>query len=253
MSGADYVLPDNLLRPLLPVVIIGRRGNAERRIPPGGRLPLRGRMRKMPPSVCIPRNRGSAMKRRQFLAGSLAAGAGFWAAGRLLAARRRTITQKGDVKMPFQQPPLPFAMTAMKPFLSEEQLTYHYGKHHAAYFKNLNGLVEGKPEASMTLREVVVQSPPGPVFNNAAQAWNHSFYWDCMKPGGGGEPNGELAVGHPPRFRQLRGVSQGHLRGQREAVRLGLGLAGRRQAGQAGNHAPGQRRHAAEARQASRC
>ena len=61
--------------------------------------------------------------------------------------------------MPFQQPPLPFAMTAMKPFLSEEQLTYHYGKHHAAYFKNLNGLVEGKPEAGMTLREVVVKSP----------------------------------------------------------------------------------------------
>jgi superoxide dismutase, Fe-Mn family len=134
------------------------------------------------------------MKRREFLAGSLAAGAGFLTADRLFAARRRTFTRKGDVKMPFQQPPLPFAMTAMKPFLSEEQLTYHYGKHHAAYFKNLNGLVEGKPEANMTLREVVVKSPAGPVFNNAAQAWNHSFYWDCMKPGGGGEPNGELAV-----------------------------------------------------------
>jgi superoxide dismutase, Fe-Mn family len=134
------------------------------------------------------------MKRREFLAGSLAAGAGFLSADRLFAARRRTITRKGDVKMPFQQPPLPFAMTAMKPFLSEEQLTYHYGKHHAAYFKNLNGLVEGKPEANMTLREVVEKSPAGPVFNNAAQAWNHSFYWDCMKPGGGGEPNGELAV-----------------------------------------------------------
>ena len=134
------------------------------------------------------------MKRREFLAGSLAAGAGLLTADRLFAARRRIITRKGDRKMPFQQPPLPFAMTAMKPFLSEEQLTYHYGKHHAAYFKNLNGLVEGKPEASLTLREVVVQSPAGPVFNNAAQAWNHSFYWDCMKPGGGGEPNGELAV-----------------------------------------------------------
>jgi superoxide dismutase, Fe-Mn family len=134
------------------------------------------------------------MKRREFLAGSLAAGAGLLTADRLFAARRRTITRKGDRKMPFQQPPLPFAMNAMKPFLSEEQLTYHYGKHHAAYFKNLNGLVEGKPEANMTLREVVVQSSAGPVFNNAAQAWNHSFYWDCMKPGGGGEPNGELAV-----------------------------------------------------------
>ena len=95
--------------------------------------------------------------------------------------------------MSFQQPPLPFAMNAMKPFLSEEQLTYHYGKHQAAYFKSLNGLVKGKPEAGMSLREVVVQST-GPVFNNAAQAWNHSFYWDCMSPNGGGEPKGDLAA-----------------------------------------------------------
>ena len=95
--------------------------------------------------------------------------------------------------MPFQQPPLPFEMNAMKPFLSEEQLEYHYGKHHAAYFKNLNGLVEGKPEAGMSLREVVVQST-GPVFKNAAQAWNHSFYWDCLSPQGGGEPQGDLAA-----------------------------------------------------------
>ena len=81
----------------------------------------------------------------------------------------------------------------MKPFLSEEQLMYHYGKHHAAYFKNLNGLVEGKPEAGMSLREVVVKST-GPVFNNAAQAWNHSFYWDCMSPTGGGESKSDLAM-----------------------------------------------------------
>ena len=95
--------------------------------------------------------------------------------------------------MPFQQPPLPFGMNAMKPFLSEEQLEYHYGKHHATYFKSLNGLVEGKAEAGMSLREVVVQST-GPVFNNAAQAWNHSFYWDCLRPDGGGEPQGDLAA-----------------------------------------------------------
>ena len=95
--------------------------------------------------------------------------------------------------MPFQQSPLPFGVNAMKAFLSEEQLTYHYGKHHATYFKNLNVLVEGKPEAEMSLREVVVQST-GPVFNNAAQAWNHTFYWDCLSPKGGGEPKGELAA-----------------------------------------------------------
>jgi superoxide dismutase, Fe-Mn family len=132
------------------------------------------------------------MKRREFLAGSLAAGVGLWTAGGL-SAEPIINTKQGDVKMPFQQPPLPFDMKAMKPFLSEEQLTYHYGKHHAAYFKNLNGLVEGKPEAGMTLREVVVKSS-GPMFNNAAQAWNHSFYWDCLVPGGSGEPTGDLAA-----------------------------------------------------------
>jgi superoxide dismutase, Fe-Mn family len=133
------------------------------------------------------------MKRRQFLAGSLAAGAGLWTARSLSAAESPFTTKKGDAKMPFQQPPLPFAMDLMKPFLSKEQLMYHYGKHHAAYFKNLNALVEGKPEAGMSLREVVVTST-GPMFNNAAQAWNHSFYWDCMLPNGGGVPKGNLAA-----------------------------------------------------------
>jgi superoxide dismutase, Fe-Mn family len=133
------------------------------------------------------------MKRRQFL-GTLAAGAGLLSISRAVAVEPILTPKKGDSNMPFQQPPLPFAMNAMKPFLSEEQLTYHYGKHHAAYFKNLNALVEGKPEANLSLREVVVQSPAGPVFNNAAQAWNHSFYWDCLKPQGGGEPSGELAA-----------------------------------------------------------
>ena len=109
--------------------------------------------------------------------------------------------------MPFQQPPLPFGMNAMKPFLSEEQLKYHYGKHHAAYFKNLNDLVENKPEADMSLREVVVQST-GPVFNNAAQAWNHSFYWNCMSPDGGGEPQGDLAAAVARDFGGLPGLQK---------------------------------------------
>jgi superoxide dismutase, Fe-Mn family len=134
------------------------------------------------------------MKRREFLAGTLAAGAGIALGYRLPAAEPKPQTQKGEVSMPFQQPPLPFAMDAMQPFLSQEQLTYHYGKHHAAYFKNLNGLVEGKPEAAMPLKELVVKAPAGPIFNNAAQAWNHSFYWDCMMPKGGGDPTGDLAA-----------------------------------------------------------
>ncbi len=77
------------------------------------------------------------MKRRRFLAESLAAGVGLWVARRLPAAEPSTTNKTGDPKMPFQQPPLPFAMNAMKPFLSEEQLMYHYGKHHAAYFKKV--------------------------------------------------------------------------------------------------------------------
>lgn len=131
------------------------------------------------------------MKRREFLIAPLAAGAGLWIAQCVQAADPPKTTKTGDAKMPFEQPPLPFGMNEMKPFLSEEQLTYHYGKHHAAYFKNLNGLVEGKPEAKMSLRDVVIQST-GPIFNNAAQAWNHSFYWDCLSPKGGGEPTGAL-------------------------------------------------------------
>ena len=96
--------------------------------------------------------------------------------------------------MSFQQPDLPYSLGALDPFLTETQMSYHYGKHHAAYFKNLNGLVEGKPEAERPLREVVVGAEGG-VFNNAAQAWNHSFFWNCMSPsGGGGEPTGDLAA-----------------------------------------------------------
>lgn len=93
--------------------------------------------------------------------------------------------------MAFQQPELRYALDALQPFLSKEQMTYHYGKHHAAYFKNLNALVEGKPEAALPLREVVIKSSGG-VFNNAAQASNHTFFWNCLSPSGGGEPKGQL-------------------------------------------------------------
>ena len=94
--------------------------------------------------------------------------------------------------MAFQQPQLPYALDALQPFLSREQMMYHYEKHQAAYFKKLNALVEGKPEAGMPLRELIIKSPPGPVFNNAAQAWNHTFFWNCMTPSGSGEPQGKL-------------------------------------------------------------
>ncbi|MBW7863836.1 MAG: superoxide dismutase [Candidatus Hydrogenedens sp.] len=93
--------------------------------------------------------------------------------------------------MSFKQPELPYDLGALAPFVSEEQMSFHYGKHHAAYFTNLNGLVDGKPESEQSLREVVLASQ-GPVFNNSAQAWNHSFFWHCLATGGGGAPKGAV-------------------------------------------------------------
>lgn len=133
------------------------------------------------------------MKRRHFFISSLAVGTGLLTGPRFSIAESPAASKNDPTKTAFQQPALPFAMNAMKPFLSEEQLLYHYTKHHAANFKILNDLVKGKPEAGMSLREVILQST-GPLFNNAAQAWNHSFYWDCMSPTGGGEPKGDLAA-----------------------------------------------------------
>ena len=94
--------------------------------------------------------------------------------------------------MAFTLPPLPYDKTALAPHISGETLDYHYGKHHQAYVTNLNKLVEGKPEASKSLEDIILSSEAG-VFNNAAQIWNHTFYWQSMKPNGGGQPSGDLA------------------------------------------------------------
>jgi len=94
--------------------------------------------------------------------------------------------------MVFTLPELPYMLNALVPYLSEEQMAFHYTKHHAAYFNKLKPLVEGKPEANLSLRELVVKSSPGGVFNNAAQAWNHTFFWNSMSPTGGGLPKGQL-------------------------------------------------------------
>lgn len=94
--------------------------------------------------------------------------------------------------MAFELPPLPYAMDALAPHISQETLEYHYGKHHQAYVTNLNKAVEGTALANASLDEVIMKSE-GPTFNNAAQVWNHTFYWSSMKPGGGGKPSGDLA------------------------------------------------------------
>ena len=94
--------------------------------------------------------------------------------------------------MAFELPALPYAKDALAPVISAETIDYHYGKHHQAYVTNLNKLVEGTENENKDLEEII-RFADGGLFNNAAQVWNHTFYWSCMKPGGGGEPSGALA------------------------------------------------------------
>ena len=95
--------------------------------------------------------------------------------------------------MAFELPALPFAKDALLPHISPETLDYHHGKHHNAYVVKLNSLVEGTEFAGKSLEDII-RTSQGPVFNNAAQIWNHTFYWNCLSPNGGGEPTGALAA-----------------------------------------------------------
>ncbi|MEH6652127.1 MAG: Fe-Mn family superoxide dismutase [Motiliproteus sp.] len=95
--------------------------------------------------------------------------------------------------MSFELPPLPFAKDALAPHISAETLEYHHGKHHNTYVVKLNGLLPGTEYENKTLEEIITSAPAGGVFNNAAQIWNHSFYWNSLSPNGGGEPTGAVA------------------------------------------------------------
>ena len=94
--------------------------------------------------------------------------------------------------MTFQLPALPYALDALAPHISKETLEYHYGKHHNAYVVNLNKLIVDTPFATQSLEDIIKQAT-GPLFNNAGQVWNHTFYWNCLSPKGGNEPTGALA------------------------------------------------------------
>jgi len=94
--------------------------------------------------------------------------------------------------MTHELPPLPYAKNALAPYMSEETLEYHHDKHHAAYVANLNKLIPGTKFENMSL-EAIIQEADGGIFNNAAQVWNHTFFWNCMAPNAGGEPTGDLA------------------------------------------------------------
>lgn len=163
------------------------------------------------------------MQRRQFINQSLKAGIG---TGMLLGVASSTafaaqtdvdkpVTDKNSTDQvvlstnlsdPFNQPPLPYSLDALKPFLSAEQLDYHYNKHHASYYANLKKLLKDDTRyAPLTLEEIVTKSfsaievssmtspPEQAIFNNAAQAWNHAFFWNCMVPKGkGGQPSEDI-------------------------------------------------------------
>ncbi len=93
--------------------------------------------------------------------------------------------------MEHKLPPLPYAMDALQPHISKETLEFHYGKHHQAYVTNLNKLIKGTEFENASLEDIVRKASGG-IFNNAAQVWNHTFYWNCLSPKGGGAPSGAL-------------------------------------------------------------
>ena len=93
--------------------------------------------------------------------------------------------------MAYELPDLPYAQNALEPHISAETLEYHHGKHHAAYVTNLNNLVAGTEYEGKSLEDIIGKADGG-IFNNAAQIWNHSFYWNCLSPNGGGAPEGDL-------------------------------------------------------------
>jgi Fe-Mn family superoxide dismutase len=133
----------------------------------------------------------SGFTRREFMKASLAGCT-------LLALSPAVIPSEASAQArgPFELPPLPYAEDALAPVISARTVGFHYGKHHRGYLDNLNGLVKGTPYEKMSLEEVIRASASGPgqtaVFNNAAQVWNHTFYWNGMKPGGGGKPAGGI-------------------------------------------------------------
>jgi Fe-Mn family superoxide dismutase len=109
--------------------------------------------------------------------------------------------------MAFELPALPYAKDALAPHISAETLEFHYGKHHQTYVTNLNNLVPGTEFEGLSLEEIVLKSSGG-VFNNAAQIWNHTFYWNSLSPNGGGEPTGELAAAINAAFGSFDGFKE---------------------------------------------
>ncbi|MCA9322910.1 MAG: superoxide dismutase [Planctomycetes bacterium] len=131
------------------------------------------------------------INRRGFLT-TVAAGTGASLIGRVARGGSPWILRRGD---PIALPALPYEQSALQPVISSTTMSFHYGKHHAGYVKKLNAAIADTAWADMSLPEIITKShdqEPG-IFNNAAQIWNHTFYWNSMRPKGGGEPKGKLA------------------------------------------------------------
>lgn len=109
--------------------------------------------------------------------------------------------------MPFELPPLPYEQEALAPHISAETLAYHYGKHHAAYVSNLNNFIVGTIFEESSLEEII-EKAEGVLFNNAAQVWNHTFYWNSLSPNGGGEPEGLLLTAIESAFGSFAGFKK---------------------------------------------
>jgi superoxide dismutase, Fe-Mn family len=101
--------------------------------------------------------------------------------------------KQGESRMEHKLPPLPFAMDALQPHISKETLEFHYGKHHQAYVTNLNSLIKSTEFENASIEDIAKKASGG-IFNNAAQVWNHTFYWNCLSPKGGGAPIGALGA-----------------------------------------------------------
>ena len=140
----------------------------------------------------------SPITRRGFLAGSVVVvGAHAVAQAQKNNPVPMPAEKVAPVVGPFELPPLPYAEDALDPYISAKTMGFHYGKHHKGYVEKLNKAVEGKKFAEMKLEQVVAEAAKDPstsaIFNSAAQAWNHTFYWQSMKAKGGGEPSGKMA------------------------------------------------------------
>ncbi len=114
--------------------------------------------------------------------------------------------------MAFELPPLPYGTDALQPHVSEQTLKFHHGKHHKAYVDTLNTLIKDTPKAKLSLEDLIMQSAKdakqAAIFNNAGQHWNHSFFWRCMKPHGGGKPTGDVALAIDRSFGGLDGFKE---------------------------------------------